>query len=47
MRKKVKIIITTFCLVLSLFIFTGVSVHASEYDDIQKEVTSLISQGKL
>ena len=47
MRKKVKIIITTFCLVLSLFIFTGVSVHASEYDDIQAEVTSLISQGKL
>ena len=47
MRKKVKIIITTFCLVLSLFIFAGVSVHASEYYDIQTEVTSLISQGKL
>ena len=47
MRKKIKILITTFCLVLSLFVCCSTSVFASEYDDIQAEVTSLISQGKL
>ena len=47
MRTKIKILITTFCLVLSLFIFTGINAFASEYDDIQTEVVSLINQGKL
>ena len=47
MRTKIKILITTFCLVLSLFIFTGINAFASEYDDIQTEVVSLVNQGKL
>ena len=47
MRKKIKIIITTFCLVLSLFIFTGISVNASEYDEIAKEVETLVNNGTL
>ena len=47
MRKKIKIIITTFCLVLSLFIFAGISVNASEYDAIQAEVETLVNNGTL
>ena len=47
MRKKIKIIITTFCLVLSLFIFAGISVNASEYDEIAKEVETLVNNGTL
>ena len=47
MRKKIKILITTFCLVLSLFILTGVTVNASEYDEIQKEVETLVNNGTL
>ena len=47
MRKKIKIIITTFCLVLSLFIFCSGSVYASEYDEIAKEVETLVNNGTL
>ena len=47
MSKKVKILLTAFTLVLSLFIFCSSNVYASEYDEIQTEVVDLVNQGKL
>ena len=47
MSKKVKILLTTFSLVLSLFIFCSSNVYASEYDEIQTEVEMLVNRGKL
>jgi len=45
MSKKLKILITTLCFVLSLFIITSSNVYASEYDDIQEEVDNLVTVG--
>ena len=47
MSKKVKILLTAFLAVLSLFVITGNNVYASEYDEIQTEVVDLVNQGKL
>ena len=47
MHKKIRILLTTFALVLSLFILCSGSVYASEYDAIQTEVETLVNNGKL
>ena len=47
MHKKVRILLTTFALVLSLFILCSGSVYASEYDAIQTEVETLVNNGTL
>ena len=47
MSKRIKILICTFTLMLSLFVFASVGVHASEYDDIQNEVATLVNNGTL
>ena len=47
MSKRIKILICTFTLILSLFIFAGIGVYASEYDDIQNEVSTLVVNGTL
>ena len=47
MSKKVKILLTAFIAVLSLFVITGNNVYASEYDEIQEEVNNLVDNGTL
>ena len=47
MHKKIRILLTTFALVLSLFILCSGSVYASEYDAIQAEVETLVNNGTL
>ncbi len=47
MSKKVKILLTAFLAVLSLFVITGNNVYASEYDEIQEEVNNLVDNGTL
>lgn len=47
MKRKLKVLIATFITAVVLVLTLSVSVHASEYDAIQTEVSTLVSAGKL
>ena len=47
MKRKLKVIIASIITAIMLIFSISVNVHASEYDAIKQEVSTLVSSGKL